>query len=340
MRRIDIRVAPIASAALLVSAAALLVVMARARAYESTAPAAGAEPGATSTAALAETQRTASTAPRAPLVHMPPTEARVLAESKPSDWRPLDPQNTLYVQLPAGRVVIELAPRFAPQYVANIKKLVRDKYFDGLAIERVQDNFVVQWGDPDHSRSLSTAEKTLPAEFIASSRDVPFTPLPDPDTYAPEVGFAGEFPAARDPKIGREWLIHCYGMVGAGRDDDVESGNGSEIYAVIGHAPRQLDRNVALVGRVIQGMELLSSLPRGSGQLGFYTSRERGVPIESIRVAADVPPDQRSRLEVLRTDTRAFAQLIEARRNRRDSWYKVPAGHIDVCNVPIPARSR
>jgi peptidylprolyl isomerase len=328
---------------LLVSAAALPILVALAWAHESATRAAGAlVPGVASAAAAAEpeTRKSAPPGSRAPLVHMPPTEARVVAEAKPSDWRPLDPQNTLYLQLPAGRVVIELAPRFAPQYVANIKKLVRDHYFDGLAMERVQDNFVVQWGDPDHSRSLGTAEKTLPAEFIVSSKDVPFTPLPDPDTYAPEVGFAGEFPAARDPKIGREWLVHCYGMVGAGRDDDVESGNGSEIYAVIGHAPRQLDRNVALVGRVVEGMERLSSLPRGSGQLGFYTSRERRVPIESIRLAADVPPDQRSHLEVLRTDTRTFAALIEARRNRRDSWYKVPAGRIDVCNVPIPARSR
>jgi len=317
MRRTSIRVDPIVRATLIVAAAALLV----------------------STAALAQTRQTAPPGVRASLAHMPPTEARVLADSKPNDWRALDPQNTLYMQLPAGRVVIELAPRFAPQYVANIKKLVREHYFDGLAIERVQDNFVVQWGDPDHSRSLGTAEKTLPAEFIASSKDVPFTPLPDPDTYAPEVGFAGEFPAARDSKIGREWLVHCYGMVGAGRDDDVESGNGSEIYAVIGHAPRQLDRNVALVGRVVDGIELLSSLPRGSGQLGFYTSRERRVPIESIRLAADVPPDQRSHLEVLRTYTRTFTALIEARRNRRDAWYKVPAGRIDVCNVPIPVRS-
>src|SRR5215469_9792151 len=171
MRLTHIPLNPVAGAALLVSAPAVLVLVANAWAAE----------------------------PRAPLVHMPPTEARVLAESKPSDWRPLDPQNTLYMQLSTGRVVIELAPRFAPQYVANIKKLVHEHYFDGLAIERVQDNFVVQWGDPDRSRPLGTAEKTLPAEFIASAKDVPFTALPDPDTYAPEVGFAGEFPAARDP---------------------------------------------------------------------------------------------------------------------------------------------
>ncbi len=291
-------------------------------------------------APIAEGHEGGSPTAQAPLAHLPPTEARVLAESKPSDWRPLDPENTLYLQLPAGRVIVELAPRFAPQYVANIKKLARERYFDGLPIERVQDDFVVQWGDPDHTRPLGSAERALPAEFIVSSKDVPFTALPDPDTYAPEVGFAGEFPAARDPKIGREWLVHCYGMVGAGRGDDVDSGNGSELYAVIGQAPRQLDRNVALVGRVVQGMELLSSLPRGSGPLGFYTPRERRVPIESIRVAADVPAGQRSHLEVLRTDTQTFAALVGARRNRRDAWYKVPAGRIDVCNVPIPVRSR
>jgi peptidylprolyl isomerase len=268
----------------------------------------------------------------------PPTVEAVIAASKPSDWKPLDPQNTLYMQLPSGRVVIELAPKFAPGYVANIKKLVREDYFDGLAIERVQDDFVVQWGDPDHTRSLGAAKRSLPAEFIVSARDVPFTPLPDPDTYAPQVGFSGGFPAARDPALGRAWLVNCYGMVGAGRNDDVDSGNGSELYAVIGQAPRQLDRNVALVGRVVRGMELLSSLPRGRGPLGFYTERGQGTIIVSMKVAADVPERERSRLEVMRTDSAAFAEVVEARRNRRDAWYKVPTGRVDVCNVPIPVR--
>lgn len=275
-----------------------------------------------------------------PQVHKPPTLEGVLAASKPTDWRPLDPQNTLYMQLASGRVVIELAPQFAPAYVANIKKLVRERYFDGLPIERVQDDFVTQWGDPAHTKSLGSAEHSLAAEFMVSFADVPFTPLTDPDTYAPEVGFSNGFPMARDPRIGRAWLVNCYGMVGAGRNDDVESGNGSELYAIIGQAPRQLDRNVALVGRVVQGMELLSSLPRGRGPLGFYTQDGPRITIESIRVAADLPPEQRSRLEVMRTDTPTFQDLIESRRNRRDAWYKVPAGRVDVCNVPIPVRSR
>ncbi len=275
-----------------------------------------------------------------PEAHKPPTLEGVLAASKPSDWQALDPQNTLYMQLAGGRVVIELAPQFAPEYVANIKKLVRERYFDGLVVERVQDNFVTQWGDPAHTKSLGSAQHSVPAEFMISSADVPFTALTDPDTYAPEVGFSEGFPVARDPRVGRAWLVHCYGMVGAGRNDDVDSGNGSELYAVIGQAPRQLDRNVALVGRVVEGMELLSSLPRGRGPLGFYTPEGPRVRIESIRLAADLPAQQRLKLEVLRTDTSTFQQLVEARRNRRDAWYKVPAGRIDVCNVPIPVRSR
>jgi peptidylprolyl isomerase len=128
-------------------------------------------------------------------------------------------------------------------------------------------------------------------------------------------------------------------LVGVGRDNDVDSGNGTEIYVVIGHSPRQLDRNVTVVGRVVQGMELLSSLPRGTGALGFYESRTERVPLKSVRVAADVPEAQRTSLEIMRTDTQSFTDLIEARRNRRDPWYKVPAGRIDICNVPLPVRA-
>jgi peptidylprolyl isomerase len=127
-------------------------------------------------------------------------------------------------------------------------------------------------------------------------------------------------------------------MVGVGRGTQVESGSGAELYVVNGHAPRHLDRNVALVGRVVQGMELLSTLPRGTGPLGFYEKPEQYVPIRSVRLAADVPQKDRARLEVIRTDTATFAALVESRRNRRDEWYKVPAGHVELCNVPIVVR--
>jgi len=218
---------------------------------------------------------------------------------------------------------------------------VREGYFDGISIIRSQDNFVVQWGDPDGKRALGKASATLPPEFTVPWTPVlPFTRLPDVDGYAPEVGFSGGFPAGGDPVTKQAWLAHCYGMVGAGRGNEQDSGNGAELYVVIGNAPRQLDRNIALVGRVVQGMELLSTLPRGTGPLGFYGKPEQYVPIRSMRFAADVPPAERARLEVMRTDTATFSELVESRRNRRDDWYKVPAGHIELCNVPIPVRTQ
>jgi peptidylprolyl isomerase len=268
----------------------------------------------------------------------PKTMAEVLAASKPSDWRELDPQRTLYMELGSGRVIIELAPQFAPAHVANVIALVREGYFDGLAVMRSQDNYVAQCGDADGKRQIKTAKRTLPAEFERSSKDLPFTLLPDQDTYAAEVGFSEGFPAARDPALGRAWPVHCYGMVGAGRDEDVDSGGGTELYAVTGHSPRHLDRNVTLLGRVVKGMDLLSSLPRGTAELGFYEKPEQRVPIRSVRVAADVPEAERTRLSILRTDTQTFMDLVESRRNRRDTWFKVPAGRIEVCNVPIPVR--
>src|SRR6185437_141941 len=258
-----------------------------------------------------------------------PTMQQILEASKPSDWRPLDPANTLYMDLPGGRVVIELAPNYAPLHAQNIRTLAHEHYWDGLAILRVQDNFVTQWGDPEaetdhptHKRSIGSAKTTVPAEFERNiSASLPFTRLPDGDVYAPQVGFSGGFPVARDPEAGKTWLAHCYGMVGAGRDNAPDSGPGTELYAVIGQAPRQLDRNIAVVGRVVQGMELLAALPRGTGAMGFYDKPPQRTPILRVRLASDVPAAQRMNLQVLRTDTPTFNALIESRRNRSDAWY-------------------
>jgi len=275
----------------------------------------------------------------APLAHGAAlTMSDVLAASKPSDWRTLDPANTLYVDFAAGRVIIELAPQFAPNHAANIRLLTRERYFDGLSINRVQDNFVVQWGDPQNTHKLQKAQRTLKAEFTRPATGLPFVVLPDPDTYAPQTGWVEGFPAARESASGSAWAVHCYGVVGAGRDADADSGGGTELYIVTGHAPRQLDRNITVVGRVVQGMELLSALPRGPAPMGMYEKAEQYVPIKQVRVAADLPAAQRTPIEVLRTDTPTFTALIESRRNRRDEWYKVPAGRIDVCNVPLPVR--
>ena len=242
--------------------------------------------------------------------------------------------------------MIELAPAFAPRHTANIKALAREGFFDGLAVVRVQDNYVAQWADPheDDPQKRRVPKKPRPAppaEFsVPWSESLAFTPLPDADGYAPVAGFAGGFPAARDPAANQAWLAHCYGALGVARGNEPGSGDDTSLYVVIGHAPRQLDRNITLAGRVLQGIELLSSLPRGPGPLGFHEKPEQMTPIRSVRVAADLPPGERSEIEVLRTDTATFARLVESRRNRREEWFQRPAGHIELCNVPVPVRPR
>lgn len=277
-----------------------------------------------------------------------PSATQILSESKPSEWRRPDPSNLLVMRLPSGRVVMELDPAYAPLHVANIETLVRERYFDGLAIVRVQDDFVAQWDDPEADdggdrrkvRSLGRAKATLPPEFTRPmARSLPWVKLPDGDLYAPEVGFSDDFPAARDPAGNRTWLVHCYGTLAVSRDNAPDSGNGSGLYVVIGQAPRRLDRNLTVVGRVVEGMEKLSALPRGHGPLGFYTHPQDRTPILDVRVAADLAPAQRPNIEILRTDSPTFQRLLEATRNRHDAFYATPAGRVDICAVPAPVRN-
>lgn len=270
--------------------------------------------------------------------------AEILAASQPQEWRTLDPENTLYLELPTGRVVMELAPDFAPEHARNIKTLVREKYFDGLSILRAQDNYVVQWGDPNDenasAKPLGSAKPKLPPEYTARiTPSIPFTKLPDGDGYAPTVGFSRGFPVGRNTATGQTWLAHCYGALGVARGNEPTSGNGSGLYVIVGHAPRHLDRNIAVVGRVVQGMDRLSVMPRGTGPLGFYEKPEQRTTLKGMVMAADVPVAERTALEVLRTDSASFAAVANARRNRLDDWNTVPAGHIELCNVPIPVRA-
>jgi peptidylprolyl isomerase len=263
----------------------------------------------------------------------------ILAASPKSDWRAISPADLLVMKLPSGRVVIELAPLFAPHTIANIRALLRTHYFDGSSIVRAQDNYVVQWARTDH-RPLGGAKATIPPKFDrAMGRDIVFTILAASDTYAPQTGFANGFPAARDSGSGRIWLTHCYGMVGVGRDVAADSGNGGELYAVIGQSPRNLDRNVALIGRVIAGMEILSTMPRGTGPLGFYEKPSQQIPIASMRIGSELPVAERPHFETLQTDSATFAKLIEERRTHPDPWYKHSPGHVGVCNVPLPVRA-
>ncbi len=270
----------------------------------------------------------------------PLTTAAVMAALDESDWRQPDPSNLLYMQLPHGRVIIELAPEFAPLNVANIKTLVHEAFFDDLAIIRSQDNYVVQWGDPaeeeDQAKPLGSAAETVAPEFQRSADGVDINVVESRDAYVDIVGFADGFPVGSDGD--KVWLTHCYGMVGVARGTETNSGNGSSLYVISGHAPRHLDRNITLAGRVLSGIENLTTLPRGTGTLGFYESAEELTPIVSIRLGTEIAEEDRIDIEIMRTDTAAFADYVESRTFRYEEWFTDPTGRIEICNINPPVR--
>jgi peptidylprolyl isomerase len=272
---------------------------------------------------------------------LPPTR---IVELAPDDaWLDVAADDLLVVDLPDGpfgprRVLIALTPAQAPTHVANIRKLVADGWFvRHSAIVRVQENYVVQWGDHSGTVPLPPGLVAQPTDgYEQAGRPAGFRALPYPDPHGVEAGHAGGWAMATDGKA--HWLPHCPTMVGVGRNMPPDTGTGAELYAVIGHGPRHLDRNIALVGRVVDGMEHLSSLPRGLGALGFYTTPAAHVPLVAVRLASDLPEPDRPRVQLMRTDAPAFAAWVDARANRRDAFFVRPAGGADLCNLMPPVK--
>jgi len=270
------------------------------------------------------------------------TPTDIVAQAPASAWKTIPADDLLVMDLAnGGRVVIQLAPAFAPVHVANIKALARGNYWDGATVYRVQDNYVAQWG-------LNESEKPWPkgvvakppAEYTRPLKALKITRLGSPDPYAPGAGFVDGWPVAYSAKAGWADLVHCYGSVGVGRDLSPDTGTGGELYAVIGQAPRQLDRNIALVGRVIDGIDRLSSLPRGTEALGFYKDKAAYVPIARIRLASEMLAASAPSYEYMDTASPAFAQYLHVRANRHDDFYIRPAGGVDLCNVQVPVRKK
>ena len=279
----------------------------------------------------------AAQAPAPPSPPKTPTDA--IAASKADEWAAIPAEQLLVLDLgPGKRVVVQLAPDFAPVHVANIQKLAQAGYWQGAKIYRVQDNYVAQWGNNESEKPLPPGVVAAPpAEYHRALAGLKIVPLGSPDAYAPAAGFVHGWPVAYDPNAGTANLTHCYGSVGVGRGL-TDTGMGGELYAAIGHAPRHLDRNIAVVGRVVAGIEHLASLPRGTEALGFYKDRSSDVPITSARLASMIPEGERPRFEYLKEDSASFAVWLNLRKNRKDDFYIRPAGGVDLCNAPVPVR--
>lgn len=260
------------------------------------------------------------------------------ADPVESDWRAI-PEDQLLVMTLAGdrRVVIRLAPRYAPVHVDNLRKLARARWWDGASVYRVQDNYVAQWGDVTEKKPLPQGVvANPPAEYVTARYDA-VTQMARRDPYAAKSGYSADgWPVASDGK--GAWLTHCYAMVGVGRDLAPSTGSGGELYTVIGHGPRHLDRNIALVGRVVEGIEYLSSLPRGTGDMGFYAPDQQPTPIVSVRLASDMPASERPHFQYRATDNPRFAAWLRGREHREPPFFEVPAGGVDICNAMPPVR--
>lgn len=284
-------------------------------------------------------------APAPPAALTATSADEIINQAPAAAWIRIDPDDIMVMDTAVGRMVIQLAPQFAPEHVAAIKALVKAGRFDDGRIVRVQDNYVVQWAarpldgkepvsQPPDVREQRQRPHPLPAEYERSSAGLVFTPSPYRDSYA-EAGWANGWQAARDPATGTTWLAHCYGTVGVGRDMPPDTGDGAELYAVIGHGPRHLDRNIANVGRVLAGIEPHAALPRGTEALGFYKDERQRVKINRVRLASQIAGFPA--WQMMDTASPSFAAVVQARANRTGFFVR-PAGAADLCTLKVPVR--
>ncbi len=319
----------------------------------------------TAAAALALAVPSAAQQAPAPAAEIP-SPGEIAAAAPAKDWIAIPASDLLVIDLApdaAGkprRVVIQLMPApFSQGWIGNIHKLAAAHWWDGTSVNRVQDNYVAQWGDATEKKPLPEGLAVVPeSDYVLTGTpiwsqkrliiDHDRALMADPYWNSGGYSFANGMPVALDdvrlsglpdPRPPRAWPIHCYGAVGVGRNLSPDTGSGAELYTVIGHAPRHLDQNIAVVGRVISGIEHLSSLPRGTGALGFYEDENQRVAIESIRIGSDLSEATRPKFEYLSTDSKSFQRYADARANRRDAFFNIPAGGADICNIPVPVRA-
>ncbi|MGN6147094.1 MAG: peptidylprolyl isomerase [Rhizomicrobium sp.] len=267
-------------------------------------------------------------------------------------WRDVSPDNLALIETKYGTVAVELAPEFAPNHAARVRKLLHAHFYDGLTFYRVIDGFVAQGGaDQDTSATADAPvnpeiRKKWPqmkAEFDTTlPKSAVFTPLGNPDLVAPEVGYVNGFATGRDPKDGKAWMIQCPGVFAFARDNAEDTAT-TEFYIVIGEAPRRLDRNLTAFGRVLSGMQYLQKLNRGnpdvgSGVIADVAQRD---PILHMTLASDLPAKDRPHYQVMRTDSAAFAKLLEGKRRPAPEFYHRPEGfpNLDICGIPTPVRT-
>jgi peptidylprolyl isomerase len=254
-------------------------------------------------------------------------------------WREVEPENLVFMELLEGRVTIELNPLFAPKTVQQFRQLVQERFYDGLSFYRVIDGFVAQGGDGSDLGELSQMP-LIKAEFETElPEDTEFTLVQKDDLFAPETGFIDGFAVARDPSKEQAWLTHCPGTVAMARNDGADSSR-TDFYIVIGQAPRYLDRNMNVFGRVIEGMDIVQKIRRGPvNDSGVIQDDMASSRIRTMSLASDIPEEERLTAFVIDTNSKGFRKLLKDRRNRKQKFFhNKPPKVLDVCQVPMAGR--
>ena len=259
------------------------------------------------------------------------------ADAIPADWHDIPDNEILVITLQDGRqVFIRLAARFAPAHVANIRKLTEARWWDGESVYRVQENWVVQWGDPTEKKPLPPEIIARPAAEFEIGAFAPAQRLSRPDGYSSGSGVTADgWPIATDGKAA--WLTHCYGSVGVARDQLPDTGTGSELFTPIGQSARRLDRNYTVVGRIIEGMPYFSALPRSSEAMGVYKEAAERTGIASVRLASQLPEDERPRFQYRATDNARYAAMLQLREH--PAAPTVATG-VEVCDLTPGVRRK
>ena len=253
-------------------------------------------------------------------------------------WREIDPENTLYIDLEYGRVVLELYPEIAPIHVERIKTLTRQGFYDFVTFHRVIEGFMNQTGDP---KGDGTGDSDLPditAEFtFRRGSDMPVTLVGARPSGQGDigVGFYKALPVATQPtsqailtKDGKvaAFGLHCKGVTSMARTSNPNSAN-SQFFLMRDTSPH-LDSQYSIWGNTVLGHEHLTKI-----KVGSKGENPNFVPdvMKKVQVAADVPAAERVNVQVLKADSAAFKNYLKTQK-KADGTYP------DVCDIQVPSR--
>ena len=270
----------------------------------------------------------------------PRTPGTVVEEAPDSAWTEIPAGDLMVMDVDGHRVVIQLNAAFAPTHVANVKTFARTGYWDGATVYRVVDNWVTQWGNGGNP-AYDEVDKPIPegavdnppADYSRPGAKVHVTPLGSSDSYSSMSGWDQGWPVAVHDD-GTVSPTYCYAYVGVARSADPDTGSGSELFTMIGTPGRRLDRNYALIGRVIDGMEHLSSLTRGTDTMGVYAQDQTQVPINRVAMMDDLPAGEQERYRMMKEGSASFAEYVYL--TSHNFHYGRPTSGSDICSVRVP----